>query len=326
MVIKGIIFNKNETEALDMINLFINENNQRLSNTFHEFESNLPSHLINSINIIKEGTIKYQILLNNNNNNNIGVFCAGSQSEPEQNHHSTQGFAKQNWCCNMKVGILPISEMNELYISSIGAGGSDKVFETDHLDGPFFFLPFCKVYRCIACINANSSIYTSFPITGEKYFLQKNEFLAFDYNRDVHSICQDSTIKDDSSRILLKLHYIVYPTYLPMFVVHFYKNLHVKYNNFMRYMFIHSQIPGKESEHSLTSKESERSLTSKESDIYDETVFECYVNKIYDIYRSKSIIKNGLAYGINFGTVVYCRMFSIVSKLFLVRGLKASKY
>ena len=61
MVIKGIIFNKNETEALDMINLFINENNQRLSNTFHEFESNLPSHLINSINIIKEGTIKYQI-------------------------------------------------------------------------------------------------------------------------------------------------------------------------------------------------------------------------------------------------------------------------
>ena len=293
MVIKGIIFNKNETEALDMINLFINENNQRLSNTFHEFESNLPSHLINSINIIKEGTIKYQILLNNNNNNNN----------------------------IMKVGILPISEMNELYISSIGAGGSDKVFETDHLDGPFFFLPFCKVYRCIACINANSSIYTSFPITGEKYFLQKNEFLAFDYNRDVHSICQDLSIKDDSSRILLKLHYIVYPTYLPMFVVHFYKNLHVKYNNFMRYMFIHSQIPGKESEHSLTSKESERSLTSKESDIYDETVFERYVNKICDIYRSKSIIKNGLAYGINFGTVVYCRMFSIVSKLFLKKKL-----
>ena len=293
MVIKGIIFNKNETEALDMINLFINENNQRLSNTFHEFESNLPSHLINSINIIKEGTIKYQILLNNNNNNNN----------------------------IMKVGILPISEMNELYISSIGAGGSDKVFETDHLDGPFFFLPFCKVYRCIACINANSSIYTSFPITGEKYFLQKNEFLAFDYNRDVHSICQDLSIKDDSSRILLKLHYIVYPTYLPMFVVHFYKNLHVKYNNFMRYMFIHSQIPGKESERCLTSKESERCLTSKESDIYDETVFERYVNKICDIYRSKSIIKNGLAYGINFGTVVYCRMFSIVSKLFLKKKL-----
>jgi peptide deformylase len=28
--------------------------------------------------------------------------------------------------------------MNELYISSIGAGGSDKVFETDHLDGILF--------------------------------------------------------------------------------------------------------------------------------------------------------------------------------------------
>jgi len=277
MVIKGIIFNKNETEALDMIHLFINENNQRLSNTFHEFESNLPSHLIDSINIIKEGTIKYQILLNNNNKNN-----------------------------NMKVEILPISEMNELYISSIGAGGSDKVFETDHLDGPFFFLPFCKVYRCIACINANSSIYTSFPITGEKYFLQKNEFLAFDYNRDVHSICQNLSIKDDGSRILLKLHYIVYPTYLPVFVVHFYKNLHVKYNNFMRYMFIHSQIPGHSYHNSL----------SKETNIYDETVFERYVNNMYDIYRSKSIIKNGLAYGINFGTVVYCGMFLFITRLF----------
>ena len=31
---------------------------------------------------------------------NFGVFCAGSLCEPEQNHHSTQGFASQNWCCN----------------------------------------------------------------------------------------------------------------------------------------------------------------------------------------------------------------------------------
>jgi len=269
MAIKCIIFNKNEIEALNAINLFINNATHILSNTFHEFESNLPSHIINFINIIKDGTIKYQILLNNNNTDII------------------------------KVGILPISEMNELYISSIGAGGSDKVFETDHLDGPFFFLPFCKVYRCIACINANSSIYTSFPITGEKYFLQKNEFLAFDYNRDVHSICRDSSIIDDSSRILLKLHYIVYPTYLPMFVVHFYTKLHVKYNNFMRYMFIHSQIP------------------SQDINIYNETVFERNINKIYDICRNKTIIKNVLSYGINLGTVVYCGMFSLITRLFL---------
>ena len=31
-----------------------------------------------------------------------GVFCAGSLREPEQNRHSTQGFAKQNWCCNVR--------------------------------------------------------------------------------------------------------------------------------------------------------------------------------------------------------------------------------
>ena len=311
MAFKGIISNKNEIEALEEINVFINGDKQHLSNTFHEFESNFPSHMINFINTIKEGTIKCQIQLNNNKN-------------------------------ILKVGILPISNMNELYISSIGAGGSDKVFETDHLDGPFFFLPFCKVYRCIACINANSSIYTSFPITGEKYFLQKNEFLAFDYNRDIHSICQDSTIIDDSPRILLKLHYIVYPTYLPMFVVNFYIKLHVKYNNFMRFLFIRSQIPGKESGRSLTSSYidfDERSSStstdylgftappvpvkpSKEFNIYDETIFERNINKIYDIYRNDMIIKNGLAYVINFGTVAYCGMFSIVSKLFLKKKNK----
>ena len=38
--------------------------------------------------------------------NNLGVFCAGSRSEPEQNHHSTQGFASQNRCCN--IGDFPI--------------------------------------------------------------------------------------------------------------------------------------------------------------------------------------------------------------------------
>ena len=301
MAIKGIIFNKNEIGALDEINLFINNDKQHLSNTFHEFESNLPSHIINYINIIKEGTIKYQIQLNNNTlKNEFGQGSIGAQL-------LTQKVALL-FGTKDEFGILPISNMNELYVSSIGAGGSDKVFETDHLDGPFFFIPFCKIYRCIACINANSSIYTSFPITGEKYFLKKNEFLAFDYNRDIHSICQDSSIKDDSSRILLKLHYIVYPIYLPMFIVNFYINLHIKYNNFMRFLFIHSQISEQKSHKSLTFSNM----------LCNETLFESYMNKLYDIYRNKMIIKNGLAYCINLGTVVYCRTFSFITKLFFL--------
>ena len=36
--------------------------------------------------------------------NITGVFCSGS--EPEQNHHSTQGFASQNWCCNVCVNCI----------------------------------------------------------------------------------------------------------------------------------------------------------------------------------------------------------------------------
>ena len=33
--------------------------------------------------------------------NDTGVFCADQRSWSEQNHHSTQGFASQNRCCNV---------------------------------------------------------------------------------------------------------------------------------------------------------------------------------------------------------------------------------
>jgi len=42
-------------------------------------------------------------LRTNHKNVDVGVFCADSRNESEQNHHSIQGFAKQNLCCNLKL-------------------------------------------------------------------------------------------------------------------------------------------------------------------------------------------------------------------------------
>jgi hypothetical protein len=54
----------------------------------------------------------------------FGVFCAGSleklrfsdRSVPEQNHHSTQGFASQNRCCNplLSMANLPMTKVSML--------------------------------------------------------------------------------------------------------------------------------------------------------------------------------------------------------------------
>jgi len=134
-----------------------------------------------------------------------------------------------------------IDGMNEIYITAIGSVGSDRVFETEHLDGPFFFLPFCTVLRCVFALRGNKSIITKFPEANMQVVLHTNKFVAFDYNRDAHFIWKDPNIHDNGKRILLKLHYLVVPRYMPRPIVNLYKNVHTRYNQFMRRLFLESQ-------------------------------------------------------------------------------------
>jgi len=208
MIVSGILIQQKEVVAINMIRKYMAEIDIKSSKTFHEFETNLPAYIQNHINVIKMGTIKKRL------------------SSIYMNHES-----------------CPITEMNELYISAIGGDGSDKVFETEHVDGPFFFLPFCNVYRCIVAIKGNKSIFTCFP-KSECFTsaISDNEFIAFDYNRDPHFIFDCSDIQDYTKRVVLKLHYIVYPSFLPKTIVSIYKILHYRYNSMMRKLFLKSQI------------------------------------------------------------------------------------
>jgi len=216
MVFSGTIVEKEETAAIDTIRKYADTLTISNTKTTHIFENALPLYIQKRVGTIKEGTIREKLFFK------------------YKNHH-----------------IFPISEMNELYFSVMSANGSDKVFETNHVDGCFFFLPFCDVYRAVLALKGNKSIITHFPtnnihtnVLDNHINLLDNDYLVFDYNREPHYIYKSSKVEDDSMRVILKLHYIVCPAFLPSGVVIFYKWLHYTYNGFLRFLFIHSQMEG----------------------------------------------------------------------------------
>ena len=150
--------------------------------------------------------------------------------------------------------IVPIITMNELYVSCLGADGSDRVFETPHIDGLFAWFPWCNVLRAVVAIQGNSNIQTIFPLSQNTYTLETGEYVAFDYNRSVHYIYGTEGTKDTEgtketkekidprTRIILKLHYLAYPEWLPLWISVVYVNIHGRYNAFLRGLFLQSQI------------------------------------------------------------------------------------
>jgi len=204
----GLLRNPNEFEmhSMNIIKTHALQNKNDISKTHHEYANDFSPIIKNAYNNIRFGKIIFTIY----------------EQYPQ---------------CN----VLSIDGMDELYVASIGAGGSDRVFETSHLDGPFWFLPFCTVFRCILAVQGNSSIHTDFPCENISHVLQSNEFITIDYNRDIHFIWKDDNVSDDTQRIVLKLHYIVCPRFLPKPIMYVYKGLHVLYNDTMRYLFLNSQ-------------------------------------------------------------------------------------
>jgi hypothetical protein len=204
--ITGTIQNIKELMYIDIINMYIEDLDTKCEKTYHEYSESL-SPLINpAFDNIKNGHIS----------RTLTTYYPDAIIEN-------------------------IDEMNEIYISAIGANGSDRVFESEHLDGPFFFLPFCVVLRCILAVRGNRSICTEFPAANQSVVLHSNEFVAFDYNRDAHYIYKNQFIYDSSKRVILKLHYLVTPKFLPRTIAQFYKTTNAKYNKMMRYLFLKSQ-------------------------------------------------------------------------------------
>jgi hypothetical protein len=195
-----------ENMAIDILNIYAENVKSPGNKTYHEYIEQSPVEIKGAFDIIKTGDILKKI-------SNFYPGCI----------------------------IESIDGMNEIYITAIGSVGSDRVFETEHLDGPFFLLPFCTVLRCVFALRGNKSIITKFPEANMPVVLDTNEFVAFDYNRDSHYIWKDMSVDDNGKRILLKLHYLVVLPFMPRPIVNLYKNIHTRYNQFMRRLFLESQ-------------------------------------------------------------------------------------
>ena len=180
--------------------------------------------------------------------------------------------------------LVPIVSMNELYVSCLGADGSDRVFETPHIDGLFAWLPWCNVYRVVVSIQGNRHVNTVFPLSQNTYTLETGEYVAFDYNRSIHYICGTSpepgSTLDTRKRIVLKLHYLVYPEWLPVWISRVYVAIHGNYNAFLRGLFLKSQI----------------TTLEKPEENEDET-------------ENESITQRWISAFINNGTTLYVKLF-----------------
>ena len=116
-----------------------------------------------------------------------------------------------------------VAEMNEIYVAAQNPQrSSDTVFYTPHIDGPFAIWPGATVYRGLLAVTENTRVQTRFlhpTVHAEPlaYTLTSADFLAFDFNREPHFICDLAGCEDPEARCVLKLHYLVYPEPLPRY-------------------------------------------------------------------------------------------------------------
>jgi len=108
--------------------------------------------------------------------------------------------------------VEPLRNMNEIYVSSSHHDySSDTVFYMNHTDGPFYVYPFCYVYRCVVSLTENQVVETHFPMIPKSVCLSTGDVVGFDYNREIHYICDKKGMVNLEPRITIKCHYVVYP-------------------------------------------------------------------------------------------------------------------
>jgi len=138
--------------------------------------------------------------------------------------------------------ISRVPEMNELYSSicrgTSSSAGSDAVFETEHIDGPFGIFPGYTLYRCVFTITNDCG--TKTVIQNKEYDMKPLDFVVIDYNRDLHRI-SSPTKKGD--RYVIKLHFAKTPLTGLIPLKWTFIKLNVLYNTLARKLFLFTLNP-----------------------------------------------------------------------------------
>ena len=149
-----------------------------------------------------------------------------------------------------------IHQMNEIYVSppsnsnkDFVTNASDNIFYTRHIDAPFFYFPFASCYRVIVGLDDNRDIMTIFNMAHETYIIKTGDVVGFDFNRECHYISpviwnnkDTSSILERKYRVILKIHYCVYPSWAFVFGFILSK-LSILYNKLFRDIFLFTLIP-----------------------------------------------------------------------------------
>jgi hypothetical protein len=212
-----------------------------------------------------------------------------------------------------KIDIL--HDMNEIYVSppkSFENNAADNIFYTRHIDGLFFYIPFASCYRVIIGLDDNRDIMTIFTMTPETYIIKAGDVVGFDFHRECHYISpiiwNTDTVAatpERKYRVILKLHYCVYPYWAIVFGFILSK-LTILYNRLFRYLLL-TII-----KHSKRSKRSKRSkclayltkLMSISTHIYHDIEFYIGYNNIQYLailyYISTNLHANFFLFGSSF--------------------------
>lgn len=145
--------------------------------------------------------------------------------------------------------IVPIREMDELYVTGpprAAKSHSDRVFFIPHIDGPFSWFPYASVYRCMVSLNQNDNITTEFLMAEKNYTLTNGEFVAFDFNREIHMIREKESYTPTAAakppRICAKVHYCIFPKGWEAYGL-WCAQWNIWYNKRFRELFLHTINP-----------------------------------------------------------------------------------
>jgi len=145
----------------------------------------------------------------------------------------------------MQYEIKPIYEMNEIYVTGDERKDepiqSDRVFFISHIDGPFMWVPFVSVYRCLIGVNGNNKITTHFPVANTEHMIKKGDVLGFDFNREIHYISANDTVGKEP-RVTLKAHFCIYPKWCSWLGEWMHKQ-NANYNETFRHLFLKTIEP-----------------------------------------------------------------------------------
>lgn len=141
---------------------------------------------------------------------------------------------------NTKCNVDIINDMNEIYVSAPQKDShttSDKIFYTKHIDGPYYLFPFASCYRVIIGLDDNSNVITCFNMIPEDTTVAKGDAVAFDFHRECHYIYNKTANIINGHRVVLKIHYCIYPWWAYYFGKTL-SRLSINYNRNFRNLFL----------------------------------------------------------------------------------------